>query len=317
MNPADTESVGDGSEAAPLSDFGGACPEPRPEEATRKTKKGRTEQVVLRLLLDHERDGGLPTTGRFVFYELEQRGEATKPSPDDRRPNRRRSIGWPPGAQDVTDALTRLREGEIVPWWWIVDEERQLVEWAYAATVAGYVADRVDEARVNPWGDEPPPLVLSESKATAAVLRSLVAGYVCPIAGTKGQCAGFLHTEVAPILTGNDRRVLYLGDLDRSGADIEDNTRRVLEREAGRAIDWTRLGMTEEQAAEQGIEPIWKVDGRDRKGHSAIEVESLGQAAVVELVRDALDRLLPEPLADVLERERVQRAEARARLEAR
>jgi hypothetical protein len=40
------------------------------------TKKGRTERVVLRLLLDHERNQGLPTTVRFVFYELEQRGEA-------------------------------------------------------------------------------------------------------------------------------------------------------------------------------------------------------------------------------------------------
>jgi hypothetical protein len=47
---------------------------------------------------------------------------------------------------------------------------------------------------------------------------------------------------------------------------------------------------------------------------TAIEVESLGQAAVVELVHSALDALLPDPLADVLEREQAQRAEARARL---
>jgi hypothetical protein len=279
------------------------------------TKKARVEQAVLSLLLDHDRNGELPTTGRFVFYELEQRGEATKPDPNDKRRNRRRSIGWPPGAQDVTDALTRLRERGVVPWSWIFDEERQLVEWSYAATVADYMRDRLAEARINPWGEGLPPLVLCESKATAGVLRSLVSRYVCPIAGTKGQTRGFLHTEVAPILTGNDRRVLYLGDLDRSGADIEANTRRVLEREAGRVIDWTRLGMTEEQAAEHGIDPIWKMDGRDDKEHWAVEVESLGQAAVVALVRDALDALLPEPLADVLERERRQRAEVGGRLE--
>jgi hypothetical protein len=75
-----------------------------------ETKTARTQEVVLRVLLDHERNGELPTTLRFVFYELEQRGEVVKPDPDDKRPNRRRSIGWPPGAQDVTDALTELRE---------------------------------------------------------------------------------------------------------------------------------------------------------------------------------------------------------------
>ena len=99
--------------------------------------------------------------------------------------------------------------------------------------------------------------------------------------------------------------VLYLGDLDRSGTDIEANTRRVLEREAARELDWRRLGMTEAQAEE--IEPIWKVDGRDGRGHWAWEVEALGQAGVVELVRDGARELLPEPLADVQEREERQR----------
>jgi hypothetical protein len=74
--------------------------------------------------------------------------------------------------------------------------------------------------------------------------------------------------------------------------------------------------MTDEQAQARNIEPIWKVDGRDGRGHEAIEVEALGQAEVVALVRDALDALLPEPLADVLEREDLQRSAARAILAA-
>jgi hypothetical protein len=57
----------------------------------------------------------LPTTNRFLFYELEGMGQACKPSPDDLRPNKRRSIGWPPGSQDITDALTALREQGVIP----------------------------------------------------------------------------------------------------------------------------------------------------------------------------------------------------------
>ena len=94
------------------------------------TKAARTRQIVHRLLLEHEHDGVFPTTGRFVFYELEQRGDAVKPDPSDRRPNKRRSHGWPPG-QDVTDALTWLRDHGVVAWGWIADEERQLTTWKY------------------------------------------------------------------------------------------------------------------------------------------------------------------------------------------
>jgi hypothetical protein len=36
------------------------------------TKKARTREVVFNLLRQHEaEDGGIPTSGRFVFYELD------------------------------------------------------------------------------------------------------------------------------------------------------------------------------------------------------------------------------------------------------
>ena len=43
------------------------------------TEKGRLQRACLELLREHERDeDGLPTNGRFVFYELEQRGIVPK-----------------------------------------------------------------------------------------------------------------------------------------------------------------------------------------------------------------------------------------------
>jgi hypothetical protein len=272
------------------------------------TKKGRTQRAVLDLLGRHAAtDYGLPTTIRFVFYELEQAGLACKPSPDDHRRNRRRSQGWPPGQQDVTDAVTHLRDAGVIPWAWIADEERQLYAWGYGATIADHVRERLHLARVNPWGDEPPPLILTESKGTAAALRPLAADYLCPIAGLKGHTTGFLRTAVMDHVldTSEAGRAVYLGDLDKSGHDIEDNARRVI----GHLFwDWERLAMTEYLARGRGIEPIWKVDGRSGQGHWAIEVEALGQADLVDLLRAHLDGLLPEPLADVHEREERERA---------
>ena len=277
------------------------------------TKGARVRAAVIALLNEHAADAdGLPTTIRFLFYELEQRGLAQKPQLGDQRRNRRRSVGWPPGQQDVTDAITTLRNEGIVPWDWIADTERNVDEWLHAPTIATYVRDRLDEARINPWEPEPPPLILTESRGMALALTRVAGEYTCPIAGTKGQSAGFLRTVIAPLLAANERRVLYLGDHDRSGFDIEANTSRVLEAATNRDIDWTRIGLTDEQT--QGIEPIWKVDGRDGVGHSAWEVESLGQAAVVGLVRAALDDRLPEPLTLVREREERERDDVRERL---
>ena len=275
------------------------------------TKAGRVQRVVLAQLGVHERDGTLPTTGRFLFYELEGLGLATKPTPDDARPNKRRSIGWPAGAQDITDALLFLREAGVIPWEWIVDTERSVAVFTHAPSVAAYMRDRLPEATLNPFGDDPPPLILCEDRGTAEVLERTAGAYSCPIAGTKGHANGFLRTVIAPQLLRDDgewRDILYLGDLDRSGEDIEANTRRVLEdAEPDWMGRWERIALTEEQVEELGITPMFKKDGRDGAVREAWELQALGQAALVRLLRETLDDLLPEPLEDVRQREAAER----------
>lgn len=269
------------------------------------TKAARTRQVIHELLLEHEADGTIPTNGRFVFYELEQRGNAAKAPP-----GKKRTVGWPPGPSDVVGALTWLREKELVPWHWLVDESRDLTVWVYAASVREYARHAVWNARINPWGNEPPPLILCESRATAGVLEALTTEYLCPIAGTGGFCRGFLLNRIAPLLQDEDGTVLYLGDLDKSGGEIEAHAREVL---SDTFAAWRRVAITPEQA--QGITPIWKVDPRDKQRRQAWEVESLGQAEVVRLVRAALDESLPEPLQHVLDRETAERLEVAALLQ--
>ena len=129
-----------------------------------------------------------------------------------------------------------------------------------------------------------------------------------PRATPTGSCA-----PIGPQLLADDgevRDVLYLGDLDRSGEDIEANTRRVLEDAAhGWIGDWRRIALTVEQAATLGVTPMFKKDGRDGAVREAWELQALGQAELVRMLREQLEELLPEPLADVLERELTQRRE--------
>lgn len=269
------------------------------------SKAGRLQRKVLELILGprHARAGALPTSNRFLLYELEQMGILDKKASD----GRKRSPGT-----DLSEALMRLRKIGLIPWDWIVDETRALVEWEFSPSVYQYVLSAIEDARINCWGDELPPLILTESRSLAGVLRRIAGRYLCPIAATNGQVGGFLHTEIIPLMLQGRRRVLYLGDEDPSGHQIERNTKRVIEAELPpelRPLEWERLALTEQQVRRFDIPPIVKTDNRFKGGKTqlAYETEALSQTLIQDLLIDRLDALLPEPLEDVLAREQEQR----------
>jgi len=279
-----------------------------------ESKAGRLQRACLDLLREHERDeDGLPTNGRFVFYELEQRGVVPKHSEGKRQPR-----------QDVTDALMHLRERGLIPWWWIEDTSRSLDEWQYAADVYEYAAKSIKRARIDLWKGTPPPLLLFESRAAWGVSRNLCSRYLTPSAPCGGQCHGFLVNEIAPLLKGNNRRVLYVGDYELRGpADqIEAHTKRVLERHTEReftAESWRKIALTEAQvrkSARLRKEEITKHDNRYKppKAYRAVECEALGQKVLLDIIRRQLDALLPEPLERVRVREERQRKQVAALL---
>lgn len=259
------------------------------------SKIGKLRALLLGLLREHERDDALPTSARFLFYELVQRGQLSKEKTGSRRPD-----------QDLHDALFTLREKEMVPWSWIVDETRSLDSYVGFANVRDGALEELRRIRLDPWRGYPP-LVLTESRSLAGVLRQIVSEYGCRIASTNGQCGGFLRTDLAPVLQPNDA-VLYLGDLDLSGDQIEANTRRVLEQKIGGTLQWERLALTRLQVQAYGLPTIVKRDRRytDARPHQAVETEALSQTILTAIMRDRLNDLLPEPLSRVLERERQQ-----------
>jgi hypothetical protein len=272
--------------------------------AAANTKSGRLQRACLEILRQHEQQpNGLPTSTRFIYYELIQRGDIEKPAggTGGRRPD-----------QDVAVAVFLLRKLGIVPWEWIVDETRSLANWRFAATVADFLKDTISSARIDLWEGKPPPTILTESRSLAGVLRDLSYQYLAPIAATNGQVGGFLRTDVAPALEPG-QRVLYLGDHDWQGGQIEENTRRVLEDLIGGELDWQRVAITEEQVRARDLPRIRKPDRRYKpvRHHDAVETEALGQSTIVALVRDHLDFLLPEPLDDA---SREQQATVRATL---
>jgi hypothetical protein len=213
------------------------------------TKAGKYQCACLEWLRQHEREGTIPTNGRFLFYELEQQGVAPKAYYDASGKKRARTP-----AQDLSDATMRLRELGLVPWEWILDETCSVKAWRYAASAYEYVANSAPRARIDCWDGELPPLILCESRATAGVLERIASDYLCPITATGGQSGGHIVTEIVPLLRGNDCKVFYIGDCEVGGpADqIEAATRRRIEEHTGRKFTddtWIRVALTPEQVA--------------------------------------------------------------------
>jgi hypothetical protein len=284
------------------------------------TKAGRLQRALLIRLRVHEReDGGLPTNNRFLFYELEQVGIVSKVKTGKREPH-----------QDTADASAHLRRVGLVPWWWIEDESRQLTAWRTAPSVAEFVAESVNRARIDPWGGQAAPLTICESRSLAGTLRSVAARYCAAITSTNGQSLGHVVSQIAPLLADADRHVLYLGDYDLSGDQIEAHTRRTLTEHGAGWLDWQRIALRADQVAELDAERrargvtgdlvIRKLDKRYKPAREfdAVECETVGQGPLRRLLTAALDGLLASANAEtidaVLEREDEQRRDVARRL---
>jgi hypothetical protein len=273
------------------------------------TKARRLQELLLAQYQRHVDEDTLPTSGRFLFYELEQQGAISKVRTGVRRAD-----------QDLIDQLTSLRERGLIPWADIYDDTREVASWEKAPTVLDYVLNNVRYARIDPWLRGVQPIILCEARTVGGVLKRRIAPeYLVEVAPTNGQCQGFLVTQVVPHLTHRSR-VGYVGDLDLSGNYIEANTRRVLEREVGFELAWERIAITEAQTRylrqTYGMEPIEKADERFRppRKHLAYEAEALGQAALEAIIREWLEALLPVSLDRLRAREAREQAQVRRHL---
>lgn len=267
------------------------------------SKKGCYRCAVHDLWLKHKKEGMLPTSARFFYYELVNAGVISKT-----RPSRTDGKKGRDSNQDLNDALSDLRKSGHIPWTDIEDETRELSRYAGSSSIADSMRFSWQYASLDLWkGHGEKPLIICESRSLKGVLEHLASEYQAKIAATNGWCVGFLHTDLAPALR-RERPVLYFGDADFSGGKIEKGHRDVLERIVGRKLDWERVAVTEEQIKKFKLPVIMKYDARTKSKHPAVETEALGQARIVELLRERLAEMMPKERI-----ERVRRRQERER----
>jgi hypothetical protein len=121
------------------------------------SKIGLLRASLLELLEEHRTDDTIPTSSRFLFYELVQRQIISK----ERKPGGSRRPD-----QDMNDALTDLRESGQIPWDWIVDETRSLEDYTGHNSIKEGLAGLLPGIRIDPWNGDIP-LILTESRSLA------------------------------------------------------------------------------------------------------------------------------------------------------
>ena len=260
---------------------------------------GQLRRELERRLRAHQKAGEIPTSNRFLYYEIKQQNPELitgKVRPDG----------------PVIAALTQLREDGIIPWDWIVDETRSVDDYSGFDTITGGVVANLNGFRLCPWNGQPP-MLICESRSLAGVLRIHASEYRVLITSTNGQTNGFLRTKLQDRM--RSQRVVYFGDFNLAGDQIEDNTRSVLTQVLGE-LDWERLALTEEQVKRYHLPVKDVIDRRSDTSGESVECEAMSQARIVEILRSKLDALLPVPLKELERREERERRRIRKLLSA-
>jgi hypothetical protein len=255
------------------------------------THKGQLQRACLEQIELLRGQDALPTNSTFVYYNLKQAGfiyaDGSELADHPRRTAR----------QDVIDAVIHLREAKEVAWSDITDETRDVDEpYTYPSVLAG-LHDQLAGIQLDPWPVMPTPMLITESRGVRSALRRVTEEYGVYVTSSNGQSRGHLMTDVLPrVQLGST--MLYFGDWNDAGRSIEANIRDTLEEEIGGSLDWTRLAID----PTQGIAPKITSDGRRTahpKREESYECEALGVPRLRQILTEALDQLLPEPIDDV------------------
>jgi hypothetical protein len=222
------------------------------------------------------------------------------------------------GYAKIQRTLALMRRDGSMPFAWLVDNTRWMRKpntWTGINQVLNEVAAFY---RRDLWADAPTRVeIWCESDSIAGVLYEITDRWDVPLLPVKGFSSLSFASSAASTWNedGRNVEVIYVGDLDQAGLDIEANLQRDLAEWSNVPVQWRRLAITWEQVEQHelpGTAP------KARTAHRfnypiAVEAEALPapvlrqllDAAIREHVdHDHLDRLL---VAEESEREILQR----------
>jgi hypothetical protein len=155
--------------------------------------------------------------------------------------------------------MTTLREDGVVPFSWLVDGVRETLKPSSWSGLADFADTVRDAYRKDFWATAPDYVhVIVEKDAMAGVLESVTRQYDVALSVIRGYVSLSFAHRVAEVFDRIEKPIhcYYLGDLDPSGLDLEQDLRGKLERYCERPFTWQRLGVNVEDLHAFNLYPL-------------------------------------------------------------
>jgi len=218
------------------------------------------------------------------------------------------SAGWIPSTADKyyqqVDRLTvKLREREVIPFEYIVDELRVRLKPSSWSDLRDYGETVRDGYRKNFWEHLPVYVeVFVEKQAMAAVLQVVTDDYDVALNPIRGMSSLSALHRVGMLWREIDKPICayYLGDHDPSGLQIELVAREKLAQYSVREVAWERLGVLPEDFETFDLLRLApkKKDPNLRRFyargfHDCAELDAIPAPALRDRLRAAIERHIP------------------------
>jgi len=194
-----------------------------------------------------------PTSVRHTYYTAITRGIIPKDTGGSRS-----------NYNKIQRAVLELRRSGQIPYSHIVDSTRWMRKPSSWSNIEHYLYNVQRSYRRDLWAHQDIDLeVWCESESIAGVLSAVTARWDVPLFPCHGYSSETFAWGAAQNWLGDDRDpvVLYVGDLDRHGKQIEVDLRNKLEGFYGSEVDWTRVGITEDQIKRHDLGGLATTDG--------------------------------------------------------
>lgn len=215
--------------------------------------------------------------------------------------------------QYLSEAVKQARIKGIIAWWQIEDRTREsrAGDWIKQSPQdkirarAGHLLDVADDYRRPKWEGQGKYVELwYEKEALANYFDSVAQRLGITSFASRGYTGWTsLHDAYTRFLehTDEDCYILYFGDYDPSGMDIQRFIDEKLNTTFGLDIDVQRIGLTKEQIEEYQLppQPAKSSDSRyadfvQSHGDMAVEIDALEPDVLKDLVRDNVSELYDE-----------------------
>ena len=206
--------------------------------------------------------------------------------------------------KNLSAALTRARMEGLIPLHSLDDLGRSASVWESWDSIADLASDMGRRFRTDWWADADPYVELwAEKQAVASIVEPVCSRFGVPFLACRGFSSLTALAEAADRFDNRETVVLYVGDHDPSGLDMDRDLQNRLDR-LDADVGLVRVALTVDQIDEHNLppQPTKSTDSRafgySREHGGSWELDALPADVLAGLVRTEIESLLPDDFED-------------------